>query len=215
MHHHLKNESDEVKTMNHIVDARGCACPQPVIDTKKALVTHDEVITIVDNHTAVENIRRMAQNAGCAASVEKRNDGIYITLKKSGPSGVSTSKKTNNSNYSSAPAGPRVLVISQDVMGRGNDDLGHILIRSFFHTLAETLPAPDCIIFFNSGVKLVADGSEVIDDIRLLEKNGVKILSCGTCLDYFQLKDTLAAGSVSNMYEIKEMMLTASSTINL
>lgn len=103
----------------------------------------------------------------------------------------------------------------QDVMGKGDDALGRILMKSFFHTLAETRPVPDTIIFFNSGVKLLVDGSEAFEDIKRLEQNGVKILACGTCLDYFKLKDRLLAGSISNMYDIKEMMLTASSTINL
>ena len=98
-------------------------------------------------------------------------------------------------------------------MGKGDDALGNILIKSFFHTLAETSPAPEAIIFFNSGVKLVVEGSEVLEDIRSLEKNGAKILSCGTCLDYFKIKDKLAAGSVTNMYEIKELMLGASSPL--
>ena len=199
--------------MKHIIDARGLACPQPVINTKNALGSHDKVITIVDNNTAVENITRMAQSNGCSISSETKNDGIYITVKKNDPR--STAGSSAPEVVSCTPTGPRVLVLSQDVMGRGNDDLGQILIKSFFHTLAETKPAPDAIIFLNSGVKLVADGSPVIDDIRLLENNGVRILACGTCLDFFKLKDTLVAGAISNMYEIKELMLTSSSTINL
>jgi selenium metabolism protein YedF len=201
--------------MKKIVDARGLTSPQPVIETKKALESNDEVITIVDNQSALENIVRMAKNIGCVIDSSKKDDGIYITLKKSGTHYPSPSDTSDSSGYSWAPAGTRVLVFSQDVMGRGDDDLGRILIKSLFHTLAETKPAPDSMIFFNTGVKLVADGSEVIDDIRLLEKNGVRVLACGTCLDYFKIKDRLAAGTVSNMYEIKELMLTASSTVTV
>jgi selenium metabolism protein YedF len=201
--------------MKKTVDARGLACPQPVIDTKKALESNDEVITIVDNLTALENISRMAKSTGCTIDSLKKEDGIYITIKKTGTPSPSPSDTTDTSRYSCSPAGPRILVFSQDSMGRGDDELGRILIKSFFHTLAETKPVPDGMIFLNTGVKLVADGSEVIDDIRLLEKNGVRVLACGTCLDYFKLKDRLAAGTVSNMYEIKELMLTASSTVTV
>jgi selenium metabolism protein YedF len=201
--------------MHYTVDARGLACPQPVINTRKALETHERVVAIVDNETALENIRRMARGLGCAISEEKKNDGIYVHLEKTGADPMSSQKDHSEKAYSCSTNGPRVLVLSQDVMGKGDDALGRILMKSFFHTLAETRPVPDTIIFFNSGVKLLVDGSEVIDDIKLLEQNGVAILACGTCLDYFKLKDRLIAGSISNMYDIKELMLSASSTINL
>jgi selenium metabolism protein YedF len=200
--------------MKHTVDARGLACPLPVINTRKALELHNSLITIVDNQTAVENIRRMAGGLGCTVSEEKKDSDTYITITKSGNAQPAPGDQSSDAN-SCAPAGPRVLVISQDVMGKGDDDLGRILIKSLFHTLAETKPVPDVIIFFNSGVTLVAEGSEVLDDIRVLEQNGVRILSCGTCLDFFKIKEKLRAGTVSNMYDIKELMLSASSTINL
>ena len=201
--------------MDHTIDARGLACPQPVINTRKALETHERVVAIVDNETALENIRRMARGLGCAISEEKKSDGIYIHLEKTGNVPMTSQKEHPEETYSCSASRSQVLVISQDVMGKGDDELGRILMKSFFHTLAETRPVPDTIIFFNSGVKLLVDGSEAIDDIKLLEQTGVAILACGTCLDYFKLKDRLIAGSISNMYDIKELMLTASSTINL
>lgn len=201
--------------MKHTVDARGLACPQPVINTKNALGSYDEVLTIVDNKTALENITRMARNTGCTVSYEQKPDGFYITLKKT-VTAASTDPAQGAAIEHSCPAtGPRVLVLSQDVMGRGDDALGQLLIKSFFHTLAETSPAPEVIVFFNSGVKLLVSGSPVLEDVRSLEKNGVRILACGTCLDFFNLKSSLAAGAISNMYEIKELMLTASSTVNI
>ncbi len=200
--------------MIHRVDARGLACPQPVINATKALETHDSIIVIVDNTTALENIRRMAIGRGCAVSDEKKSDGIYIAVEKQASTETSPGKD-QAAAYDRSIMGPRVLVISQDVMGKGDDELGKVLIKSFFHTLAETEPSPDIIIFLNSGVTLVVDGSEVIEDIQNLENKGKRILACGTCLDFFKVKDKLKAGSVSNMYEIKELMLSASSTINL
>jgi len=201
--------------MKQTVDCRGLACPQPVINVKKALEPGKQVTAIVDNETALENIRRMAQTMGCSISVEKKNDGIYIHLEKTGADSSASEKENTEKPNSCSASRSQVLVISQQVMGKGDDALGRMLIKSFFHTLAETRPVPDTIIFFNSGVKLLVDGSEVVEDIMLLEKNGVAILACGTCLDYFKLKDSLSVGAVSNMYDIKELMLTASSTINL
>ncbi len=200
--------------MINTIDARGLACPQPVINATKALETHDSIIVIVDNATARENIKRLAKSKNCSFKDEKKSDGIYIVIEKQEKSGSSSAWEQEYSNTCSS-TGSRVLVISQDVMGKGDDALGTILMKSFFHTLAETDPSPDTIIFFNSGVKLVVDGSEVLEDIKILESKGKKILACGTCLDFFKIKDKLKAGSVSNMYEIKELMLSSPSTINI
>ncbi len=193
--------------MSQIIDARGLSCPQPVVNSRKALEAHDTIITIVDNMTAVENIRRMAASMKCIVSEEKKVDGFYITIDR--PSGEPGNPSQSAAAIDSSCPGSvgRVLVISQDVMGKGDDALGTILIKSFFHTLAETAPVPKTIIFFNSGVRLVAEGSEVLEDIRALEKSGAAILSCGTCLDYFKIKDKLGAGKVTNMYEIKDLLI--------
>ncbi|HOT43700.1 MAG TPA: sulfurtransferase-like selenium metabolism protein YedF [Spirochaetota bacterium] len=191
------------------VDACGLACPQPVINASKALETNDSIIVIVDNQTALENIKRLAKSKERSVSCEMKSDGIYIVLEKK--MAIETDLENNHEGIRNhASRDERVLVISQEVMGRGDNALAVILMKSFFHTIAETVPAPDAIILFNSGVKLLVDGSEVLEDIRLLEKRGLRILACGTCLDYFKLKDRLRAGHVSNMYEIKELMLTAS-----
>jgi selenium metabolism protein YedF len=100
-------------------------------------------------------------------------------------------------------------------MGRGSDELGGILIRGFFHALVETDSKPGTIIFYNSGVELTAAGSPVIDDLLELEKYGVTLLACGTCLEYFGLKDSLGVGTVTNMYTITETLLEAQKIVNL
>jgi selenium metabolism protein YedF len=197
------------------VDSRGLACPQPVINTKKALEKNDAVVAIVDNDTAVENIRRMAKSMGCTVMEAVKEDGIYITIEKTGSSNAAAHKSESPAGVSRTPGQASLLVISQDVMGKGDDNLGQVLIKSFFHTLAETAPVPEVIVFLNSGVKLVAHGSEVIEDIKSLEQKGVKILACGTCLDYYKLKDKILAGSISNMYEIKDLMLSGRPVVNI
>jgi selenium metabolism protein YedF len=110
---------------------------------------------------------------------------------------------------------PLVLVVPGESMGRGDDALGHILIRSFFHTLGEVKPSPDTIIFFNSGVKLVAEGSPILEDLQNLGGRGIEILACGTCLNHYNLKDRVAVGEVSNMYTIAEIMLDAGKVVKL
>jgi len=197
--------------MSKIVDARGLACPQPVILTRKALQESDAVTTIVDNETARGNVSRMAARQGYQVKVEEREDGIYLHLtKEEKPVEAMASQPV------AAPAsGPLVLTVPGDIMGRGDQELGGILVRAFFHTLSEVEPLPDTIIFFNSGVKLVVEGSPVVEDLQALKAQGVEILACGTCLGHYELKDRVAVGEVSNMYTIAETLLGAGKVVSL
>lgn len=199
--------------MSTIVDARGLACPQPVIKTRAALQAHDAVTTIVDNATSQQNVTRMAQKAGCTVTAETRDDGIYLAIRKPV---AATQPAGQAASAASAPAGgPLALTVPSEFMGRGDEDLGHILIRAFFHTLGEVEPLPDTIIFFNSGVKLVVAGSPVLDDLAALADQGISILACGTCLGHYGLKDQVAVGEVSNMYTIVETLLGAGRVVSL
>jgi selenium metabolism protein YedF len=100
-------------------------------------------------------------------------------------------------------------------MGRGDEQLGQILVRGFFHALGEVQPLPDTIIFLNSGVKLTVTGSPVLEDLRALRARGVEILACGTCLGHYGLKEQIAVGEVSNMYAIAETLLNAGKVVSL
>ncbi len=113
-----------------------------------------------------------------------------------------------------APA-PTVVAISSNAMGRGDDELGQVLLRTYLHTLGEVTPRPDTIIFFNSGVTLAVEGSQALDDLRALADQGVQVLLCGTCVGYFDLKEKVAVGEISNMYAISEAMLRAGKVINV
>jgi selenium metabolism protein YedF len=200
--------------MKHIVDARGLDCPQPVINAKNAIEAHREILVIVDNETAYENVCRLADSINCSFHAERRSDGIYITMLRNELNSQEKAMQdiiSNNGPYS----GPIVLVVSRSIMGSGDDALGAVLMKSFIHTLAEAPPIPDVIIFFNSGVKLVTKDSDVIDDLKTLEARGAKLLACGTCINFFNLKDSLAVGSVSNMYEIKEFLFSAGRLVTL
>jgi selenium metabolism protein YedF len=111
--------------------------------------------------------------------------------------------------------GAIVLAVSSDTMGRGDDDLGGLLLRNHLHVLCEVTPRPDVIVFLNSGVRLAVEGSPALDDLRTLAGLGVRMLLCGTCLTHFELKEQVAVGEVSNMYAISETMLRAAKVINL
>ncbi len=197
--------------MTETIDARGLACPQPVILTRKALLKSDQVITVVDNAAARHNVSRMAEKEGCTVGVEENGDGIHLTIHREG----TPEPEPSNSGEAGAPAGPLVLAVQEDSMGRGDQELGGILIRGFFHTLGEIQPMPDRIIFYNTGVRLVVEGSPVLEDLEMLAGKGVEILACGTCLGYFELTDKLAVGEVSNMYAIAEALLGAGKVVNV
>jgi selenium metabolism protein YedF len=198
--------------MATIVDARGLACPQPVIQTRKAMQQSDEIVTLVDSKTSATNVSRMAEKAGWQVHVVPGGGEFRVELSK----GVAASQTMPLAvGRAEAATGPLVLAVSSDVMGRGEAELGNILIRGFFHTLGEVEPLPQTIIFFNTGVKLACQGSQVLDDLCALDAQGIDILACGTCLNYFELTDKLAVGRVSNMYDIAETMLGAGKVLNL
>lgn len=196
----------------HIVDARGLSCPQPVILTRQALEKGDEVTTIVSDQTALHNVTRMAEKAGYDVWSEQKEDGIYVHIGDQ----CAVSAEMAAVQAAKLVEGPLVLVVPGERMGRGpSDELGDILVRAFFHTLGEVEPLPETIVFFNSGVKLAVKDSPVLDDLRALQERGIEILVCGTCLGYFELKDKLAVGEVSNMYTIAETMLKAGKVVSL
>jgi selenium metabolism protein YedF len=201
--------------LSEIVDARGLACPQPVILTRRAMSESDalSITTIVDDDAACQNVSRMAARAGYQVETEQRADGTYLHLSR-GPLGVAATPQPAV-GLATPVGGALVLVVPSDRMGRGPAELGGLLARSFFHTLGEVEPRPDIIIFLNDGVKLTIEGSPVLEDLQALANQGVEILACGTCLGYFELRDRLAVGEVSNMYTIAETLLRARKVVAL
>lgn len=191
------------------IDARGLACPQPVLLAKKAVEETGSCTIYVDNAAARENVSRMARTLGCEVTVEETDGGTRIAIvRKGGEPPVPVACPF-------PAAGPMVLVISTAAMGKGNDELGRILMRSFFHTVNEAIARPDTLVLFNEGVTLAAEGSVILEDLRALEGKGTRILVCGTCLDFFRIKDRLAVGTVSNMYDISETLFSAGRLVQL
>lgn len=192
--------------MAKVIDCKGLACPKPVILTKKELESMDsgEVTSIVDNNVAVENLKKLSESMGCQSKIEEKEGLFYVTITKSA---CSTAKK---------PEGSRpVILVTSDKLGVGDDKLGQALMKSYMFALPEADVLPEAMLFLNGGVKLTTEGSDVLDSLKKLEKSGVEIMSCGTCLDFYNLKDKLIIGTVTNMYTIVERMNGASNTIKI
>jgi len=192
-----------------IIDARGLSCPQPVVLTKKALEDNARVTTVVDNETALENVKRLAGKFGCAVTVEPKGKSVYEIHIVRGTDFNKDQDFAASCQTGTAPSGPFVIAVTEDKMGRGSDELGAVLIKAFIHTVAGQAKKPDVMILYNTGVKLTVQGSDVLEDLKQMESEGVQILVCGTCLNYFEIKDKLAVGIVSNMYDIVETMSSA------
>ena len=196
------------------VNAMGDACPLPVVKTLKALKQLDgegAVVTSVDNETAVKNISKMAQEKGCTASVEKVSDAEWhVTVATSGTVAVADPDQ-DGAAFCDASAGKGKLVISvyTDCMGRGDDELGHKLMKAFIFAVTQQEELPTTMLFYNGGARLTCEDSASLEDLKKLASLGVEILTCGTCLNHYGLTDKLAVGDVTNMYVITEKQMQA------
>ncbi len=188
--------------MKREIDARGLECPKPVILTKKEIDSMEEgiITTIVDNEVAKENVSKLAESLGYKFQVNQSEDQEYYIHIYKGDTNLDDIK-TNKADLKDF-----VIAFSSDKMGDSNKELGKILIKSFIYTISETAPFPKTLIFFNEGVKLTCKGSPVLDDLIKLENQGTEIISCGTCLDYLNLRESLKVGVISNMYTIYEKL---------
>ena len=191
------------------VDAKGRACPQPVLMTKRELDSMEEgrLAVVVDNPTSRDNVERFARSQGCDVKVETRGETYTLNILKGKPSQVTKRPTRDELEPSSEPH--VVVYLGGDCMGSGDETLGRLLIRAFLKTLKDIVPKPRKLIFVNSGVKLTTQGSDVIESIKELEASGVAVLSCGTCLDFYHLKGRLKVGVVSNMFDIASSLLEA------
>lgn len=202
------------------IDCRGLACPQPVLRTKQALEEPavGNILIIVDNEAAKANVTRFAESQGCKVSVEKKEGDFFLTIEKKMP-GLSAGKEPLETicspDESKAPRKKEtVIVFRSDQMGVGEATLGHILIQALLKTLPSLDQKPGRLIFYNRGVYLTVEGSEVLPALKELAASGTEILVCGTCLDYYHLKDKLAVGHVSNMFSILDILLAADKVIS-
>ncbi len=195
------------------VDCRGLNCPEPVLKTKDALTSDPDkkIYVLVDNETARENVLRFAKNQGKSTAWEKENN--YFAISISGES-KHEEKELFPARDDQSKEKP-VLFIASDEIGEGSRELGTMLMRNFIYTLTKREELPGAVVFMNSGVKLSITDSPVIEELKELEHNGVKILVCGTCLDYYELKEKHLIGQVSNMYDISDLLLEASRVVTI
>ncbi|HHX74569.1 MAG TPA: sulfurtransferase-like selenium metabolism protein YedF [Firmicutes bacterium] len=187
------------------LDCRGLACPQPVVETKKMLdtMTAGTLDVLVDNETAKNNVLKLVASLGLSAATREAG-GIYTV----------TIIKEEQAAAPERDGKRKSLLLAQETFGLGDEELGRILMKSFLYALAESDNLPEALYLVNGGVKLACSGSPVLDALQRLEALGVQIYSCGLCLDYFKLKDSLEAGGITNMYAIVEQ-ITAGTVIRL
>lgn len=193
------------------VNAKGQACPKPVIMTKKELdnIAEGVITTIVDNEVAKENVSKLAKSLGYDYKVDKKSDNEYYVH-------ITKGEVSEEANVCIPDTfKDMTIAFSSNTMGSGSEELGKILMKSFIYTLTEAAPFPSTLIFYNGGVHLTCEGSEVLEDLRRLEDEGVEIISCGTCLDYFGINDKLKVGEISNMYTIYEKLKNPMNTITI
>lgn len=223
----------EKKVIMITINAIGDTCPIPVVKTKKAiekLEKPDTVETLVDNEIAVENLKKMASQMGFAVSDSKINSGYSVKIivddidkindnKMSATNAKATSEAKANSIKTDADemvscniknSGEKVVVIKSEFMGDGDNELGKVLIKGFIYALSQQDELPQTMLFYNGGAKITSEGSESIEDLKALEEKGVKIFTCGTCLNYYGLTEKLCVGEATNMYEITKKMTEAS-----
>jgi selenium metabolism protein YedF len=191
----------------YFLDCKGKSCPLPVLETKKVIEEKGllEVTVGVDNEVSRENVKRFLESRGYRTTVEGQGGSFSVIASKEGG--------RNPSAGTEAEAKKITAFIDSATLGRGDDQLGAILMKAFILTLKELNPLPWRIIFINGGVRLASVGSEMLPYLRELENLGVEILSCGTCLDFYGLKEGLKAGRVSNMFEIVTSLTDSSNVL--
>ena len=196
-----------------IVDARGLACPLPVVNAKKAaeeLHTGDVLTVLVDNEIAVQNLQKFAKQKGFSATGEKKAEKEFeVTIHVVSDGAVQAAAEEAEEEIVCAVDSRKngmVVVLSANVMGTGDEKLGTNLMKAFVFAVTKQDQLPETIVCYNTGAYLTCEGADTLEDLKALEAEGVNILTCGTCLDFYGIKDKLAVGTVTNMYEIVEVM---------
>ena len=195
------------------LDCRGLACPSPVLKTKELIDREnvERVTVVVDNEAAKENVGRFLARNGYEVQVQEGKGEFEVT--------GSRSQEAVCEVFIPEPSGEseeKILVLlGTDRMGRGDDELGRKLMINFVGTLKEMGPSLWRILMLNAGVKLAIEGSALLEPLQELEKEGVSILVCGTCLSHFELMEQKRIGETTNMLDIVTSMQLADRVISL
>ncbi|WP_461371492.1 sulfurtransferase-like selenium metabolism protein YedF [Candidatus Darwinibacter acetoxidans] len=187
--------------MKRTLDATGLSCPLPVLEAKKALreMETGQLEVVVDNIIALQNLEKMAKQMGLTHELQTIDEDRHTIVINLGDGGA----------HPRTSRGETVVVLASDQMGSGDPELGRVLMKSFIYALSELEELPAKVLLYNSGVKLAVEGADTLGDLRKLAERGVEILSCGTCLNFFNLTEQLGVGAVTNMYEILQSQMAA------
>ncbi len=202
-----------------IIDALGQPCPIPVVLTKKAITALPPgggVQVLVDNIVACENLAKMAKGMNVGYSMQEEAAQRFRVTITVGVNPIP--QNLPHPDVKKSPADCRdglVVAIGRNSMGHGSEELGKILIKGFIFSLSQLELPPRALLFFNSGVQLTIDGSGTVEDLKKLAARGTDIMVCGTCADYYSLKEQIAVGEITNMYGIVETMAGADNVINI
>ncbi len=195
------------------IDARGQACPLPVVRAKKALAAMGEGVleVLVDNETAVHNLEALGKTLKVEASGEERGASTFAVTFAKGAASVAATAAQDAAcpAVQATPTGGVVAVIPSEFMGSGDDELGAVLMKGFVFALTQLDELPETVLMYNGGVKLACAGSSSLDDLRALAEAGVEVMSCGTCLNHYGLAEQLEVGEATNMYVIVEKQANA------
>jgi len=195
----------------------GKPCPIPVVEAKKALSQGQDVMVLVDNAIAVQNLEKMAAGLGYDFSYEQKSETEYtvaIIVKDSDAKPASCQVMAPAAAPSDAGGG-QIFLITGDQIGISAEEPGKKLMQTFLYSLAQLPKAPEIILLINAGVKLAARGSEVLDNLKALAEHGADIRSCGQCLTYYGLTEKLAVGKITNMMEIVEFLTSSRRTVTI
>lgn len=202
--------------MEKKIDCKGMACPLPVVNAKKAaeeLHSGDVLTVLVDNEIAVQNLTRFGEHKGFTVAAEKKSEKEYAVTMQIGASSEPQAAEENIACEVDSRRKGMLVVLSANTMGTGDPKLGTSLMKAFVFALTKQDQLPDTILCYNTGAYLTCEGADTLEDLKLLESEGVTVLTCGTCLDFYGLKEKLAVGGATNMYDIVERMENAAQII--
>jgi selenium metabolism protein YedF len=199
--------------MTKEIDCRGLACPAPVLQTKEALEKDRPNIikVVVDNEASRQNVSRFMESQNLEVTVLQEGTDFHVI----GRIGELASAKTPVQEKPDTGHKKIMVMVANDRMGHGDDELGEKLMLSFLKTLKEMGEELWRLVFVNNGVKLTIADSDVLPVIQELENEGIHILVCGTCLTHFNLLDKKQAGETTNMLDIVTAMQLADKVINI
>ena len=198
--------------MKKFIDAKGKACPMPVIMAKKEIDAGVKFFEIeVDNKIAVENLKKLANSQGFTITIEENNGNFKVNFSN----GCEECEEVLAKVEGKKPLGNWSIFVNKEIIGAGNEELGQSLMKMFLYTISEGEDLPKSILFMNGGVKVPTLNEQAVEHLKVLQDKGVELLVCGACLNFYGLEDKLEVGKISNMYDITNAMKEASKVITI